>query len=67
VARECVGGADEDAVGVEKIVYGCACSEELGVGKDFEGEVWTVDFELQKGRISVEFLGVELLNLQCLE
>jgi hypothetical protein len=40
---------------VEEVVYGCSCGEEFGVGEDFEGEVWAVDFELEKVELAANF------------
>lgn len=67
MARGGIGGADENAVGMKEVVYGCSSGEKFGVGKDFECEIWAVDFELLARRISKGYLGGEKLNLRCLE
>ena len=54
-----IGGADENAVGMKEVVYGCSSGEKFGVGKDFECEIWAVDFELLQ-RISEGFWGREI-------
>jgi hypothetical protein len=48
VARRGIGGSDKDTIWVEEIVDCCACSEKFGVGQDFECEIWSVDFELDR-------------------
>ena len=37
---------------MKEIFHCCACSEEFGVGEDFENEVWAMDFELNEEDMS---------------